>query len=33
MRLDTWKFEAGPLYFYEHLGYRTLKRQMVADLS
>jgi ribosomal protein S18 acetylase RimI-like enzyme len=31
MQLDIWEFEAGPLYFYEHLGYRTLKRLMVVE--
>ncbi len=29
MQLDIWEFEAGPLHFYERLGYRTLKRLMV----
>ena len=33
MQLDYWEFEAGPLHFYEHLGYRTLKRQMVVGLT
>jgi len=33
MQLDIWEFEAGPLPFYEALGYRTLKRLLVTDLS
>lgn len=33
MQLDTWEFDAGPLHFYEHLGYRTLRRHMVAEIS
>lgn len=33
MQLDIWEFEAGPLHFYEHLGYRTLKRHLVIDLG
>ncbi|GHO91509.1 N-acetyltransferase [Reticulibacter mediterranei] len=33
MQLDTWEFETGPLVFYESLGYRTLKRYLVTDLS
>lgn len=33
MQLDTWEFEAGPLHFYEHLGYRTLRRHMVAEIE
>lgn len=33
MQLNTWEFEAGPLAFYETLGYRTLKRYLVTDLS
>ncbi|HZS76858.1 MAG TPA: GNAT family N-acetyltransferase [Ktedonobacteraceae bacterium] len=32
MQLDIWEFGEGPLHFYERLGYRTLKRHMVADL-
>ena len=32
MQLDIWEFEAGPLHFYEHLGYRTLKRHLILDL-
>jgi len=32
MQLDIWEFDEGPLHFYERLGYRTLKRHMVADL-
>lgn len=33
MQLDTWEFDAGPLHFYEHLGYRTLRRHMVAAIE
>ena len=33
MHLDTWEFDAGPLHFYEHLGYRTLRRHMVAEIE
>ncbi len=33
MQLDIWEFEAGPLHFYEHLGYRTLKRHLILDLG
>ncbi len=33
MQLDIWEFEAGPLHFYEHLGYRTLKRHLIIDLG
>lgn len=33
IQLDIWEFEAGPLHFYEHLGYRTLKRHLVIDLA
>lgn len=33
MQLDTWEFDAGPLHFYEHLGYRTLRRHMVAEIE
>ncbi len=32
MQIETWEFAAGPVPFYEHLGYRTLKRHMVVDL-
>src|SRR5258708_16814745 len=32
MQLDIWEFREGPLHFYEHLGYRTLKRHLVVDL-
>ncbi len=32
MQLDIWEFPAGPLHFYEDLGYRTLKRHLVVDL-
>ncbi len=33
MQLDTWEFAEGPLHFYEHLGYHTLKRHMVAKIE
>jgi len=33
MQLDIWEFEAGPLHFYKHLGYRTLKRHLLIDLG
>jgi GNAT superfamily N-acetyltransferase len=33
MQLNTWEFDAGPLHFYEHLGYRTLRRHMVVELE
>lgn len=29
MELDIWEFDAGPLGFYERLGYRTMRRQLV----
>jgi ribosomal-protein-alanine N-acetyltransferase len=29
MRLDIWEFTEGPLQFYERLGYRTLRRNLV----
>jgi GNAT superfamily N-acetyltransferase len=32
VRLDTWEFAAGPLPFYEALGFRTLKRTLAEDL-
>jgi GNAT superfamily N-acetyltransferase len=33
MQLDLWEFAAGPLPFYEALGYRTLRRTMVKALK
>lgn len=33
MHVESWEFEAGPVHFYEALGYRTLKRQLVTPLS
>jgi GNAT superfamily N-acetyltransferase len=33
MRLSTWEFAAGPLHFYEKLGYRTVKRTLAAPLE
>ncbi len=32
MRLDIWEFIEGPLQFYEKLGYRTLRRNLVREL-
>jgi GNAT superfamily N-acetyltransferase len=32
LRLDTWEFAEGPLEFYEHRGYRTLRRTLVREL-
>ncbi len=32
MQLDIWEYAGGPLHFYEHLGYRTLRRTLVRDL-
>jgi diamine N-acetyltransferase len=33
MRIDLWEFDAGPLHFYEHLGFRTVKRTMTIDIT
>ena len=33
MQVDIWEFAAGPLHFYERLGYRTLIRHLVAALQ
>jgi GNAT superfamily N-acetyltransferase len=32
VRLDIWEFGEGPLKFYEHAGYRILRRTMVRRL-
>jgi len=32
MRLDTWEFPGGPHRFYERIGYRTLRRQLLRQL-
>lgn len=32
IRLDIWEFEAGPLAFYQKVGYRTLKRTMSKEI-
>jgi len=32
MRLETWEFAEGPREFYEHIGYRTLRRTWVREL-
>jgi GNAT superfamily N-acetyltransferase len=33
MRLDTWEFPAGPLPFYEGVGYQTLRRTLVRSIN
>jgi ribosomal protein S18 acetylase RimI-like enzyme len=33
LRLSLWEFDAGPLHFYERLGFRTMKREMVIDTT
>jgi GNAT superfamily N-acetyltransferase len=33
MRVEIWEFAQEPLHFYEALGYRTLKRDLVIDLD
>jgi GNAT superfamily N-acetyltransferase len=33
LRLDAWEFAAGPLPFYEALGYQTIKRTLTKPLS
>jgi GNAT superfamily N-acetyltransferase len=33
MQLNIWEFPAGPLAFYEQLGYRTLRRTLVRSLA
>lgn len=32
VELDVWEFTAGPLHFYESLGYGTEKRTLTIDL-
>ncbi len=32
-RLDTWEFDAGPLPFYERLGFHTLRRTLVKSIQ
>jgi ribosomal protein S18 acetylase RimI-like enzyme len=32
IRLDVWEFGAGPLGFYERLGYHTIKRSLAKEL-
>lgn len=32
IRLDVWEFDAGPLGFYERLGYSTIKRTLAKEL-
>ena len=32
LRLEAWEFEQGPLAFYTHQGYRTLRRTLVRKL-
>lgn len=33
LRLDAWEFAAGPLPFYQALGYQTTKRTLVKSLA
>lgn len=33
MRLETWEFPAGPLSFYERIGYTTLRRTLIRSLD
>jgi GNAT superfamily N-acetyltransferase len=33
VRLDAWEFAAGPLTFYEALGYQTIRRTLVRPLA
>jgi GNAT superfamily N-acetyltransferase len=33
MRLETWEFVAGPLPFYESIGYTTLRRTLSRSLA
>jgi GNAT superfamily N-acetyltransferase len=33
MRLEIWEFDAGPLPFYERLGYRTLQRILIRPVT
>jgi GNAT superfamily N-acetyltransferase len=33
MRLETWEFPAGPLSFYERIGYTTLRRMLIRPLG
>ncbi|MCU0492045.1 MAG: GNAT family N-acetyltransferase [Chloroflexaceae bacterium] len=33
IRLEVWEFSAGPLPFYERLGYHTLRRTLVRQLE
>ena len=33
LRLGAWEFTRGPLPFYEALGYRTVKRELVKPLA
>lgn len=32
IRLESWEFAQGPVPFYERLGYRTLRRTLVAPI-
>lgn len=32
MRLETWEFADDPQEFYEHNGYRTLRRTLAREL-
>ncbi len=33
VRLDIWEFAEGPLTFYEKVGYRTLRRTLVKEIT
>jgi GNAT superfamily N-acetyltransferase len=33
LRLDIWEFSAGPLAYYEKLGYKTIRRTLAKNLS
>jgi GNAT superfamily N-acetyltransferase len=33
LRLDAWEYAAGPLPFYDSLGYETIKRTLVKPLA
>jgi GNAT superfamily N-acetyltransferase len=33
MQLNMWEFEAGPLRFYESIGYKTLRRTLIKAIS
>jgi GNAT superfamily N-acetyltransferase len=33
LKAKTWEFSEGPLFFYEALGYQTLRRELVKSLE